>query len=99
MGWGLSKIRERCRSRTTVAWRRHNIPLAREPVVQGPGGLFARGISCRAHRRCGRPWGTCGEPRGAGVGSLEGKHVEAKQRAEIEWVSQLALYTMYLVSV
>ena len=34
-----------------------------------------------------------------GVGSLEGKLVEAKWRAEIEWVSQLALYTMYLVSV
>ena len=43
--------------------------------------------------------GTCGEPRGAGVGSLEGKMVEAKWRVEIEWVSQLALYTMYLVSV
>ena len=25
--------------------------------------------------------GTCGEPCGAGVGSLEGKLVEAKQRA------------------
>ena len=72
--------------------------LAREPVVRGPGGLFARDVSCRARRRCGRPWGTCGEPRGAGVGSLEGKLVEAKWRAEIEWVSRLALYTMYLVS-
>ena len=41
--------------------------------------------------------GTCGEPCGAGVGSLEGKQVEAKQGVEIEWVSQLALYTMYLV--
>ena len=43
--------------------------------------------------------GTCGEPCGVGVGSLEGKLVEAKQRVEIEWVSRLALYTMYLVSV
>ena len=43
--------------------------------------------------------GTRGEPHGAGVGSLEGELVEAKWRAEIEWDSRLALYTMYLVSV
>ena len=56
-GWGLSEIRERWRSRTTVAGRRHDILLAREPVVRDPGGLFARGVSCRARRRCGRPGG------------------------------------------
>ena len=84
MGWGLREIRERQRSRNTVAGRCHDILLARKPVVQGPGGLFMRGVSCRARRQCGRPWGTRGEPHGVRAGSLEGKLVEAKQRAEIE---------------
>ena len=36
---------------------------------------------------CGRPWEIRGEPCGVGVRSLEGKLVEAKRRAEIEWIS------------
>ena len=84
MGWGLSKIRERQRNRTTVAggavasyWL-----VSQSYKVQGDylQEVYLVGLVDDVAGL----GGTRGEPRGVGVGSVEGKHVEARQRVEIE---------------